>query len=253
MLWNRLPQGGEQILSGIALVSLAFGLMWTVDAATEVEVYDELTRVDPWGERGAFTYAPLLADGTARPMGEPGYFTTDAPRMRVAFAWTLDDAAARRVTALGELALRVEHASWTHVEPLGEGQLDANPGNPLAIEGVVDLPAVEERIEATPGRDASAGRWSLVATVRFESTPVSAHRSDGSEFVLPIQYTPPLYSLPGEEGSIVTKDHAREQVTRHEDAGGVAALVARPAGPLVLLAGLAGLVAFPPFRTEVDA
>lgn len=257
--WNRLPQGADRLVAFVSLAALALGLLWSVDAATHVESYDEVSRIDPWGERGVFTYEPILVDGSGtRPMGEPGYFTSDAPTMRVAFAWALDDAAARRVTALGNLELRVGsegsgRAAWEHVEPLAQGQLDSNPGDALVLEGLVDLPGTQARIEKSTGRDAAAATWTLVANVRFESAPIESHRSDASEFVLPIHYTPPLYSLPDEDAASFTKDHARSETTHRESSGGIRALAANPAGPILLLGGALGVLAFAPFREEADA
>lgn len=240
--WNQLPRGADRLLTIAALACLALGLAWSVDAATNVESYDEVERIDPWGERGSFTYAPILADGSGElPMGEPGYFTNEAPTMRVGFAWQLDDVAARRVTALGDLSLVVQHRAWKHVVPLATGQLDGNPGDALVLEGTIDLPATEAAIEATPGRDASEATWALLAKVRFASAPSESHKGDASEFTLPIQYTPPLYSLPGESASTFSKDHASTRVVHHEAPSGPRALLREPSGPGLVLAGIAGL------------
>lgn len=230
-----------------ALCALAVGILWSLQAATGAHAYDEVSRADPWGERGTFTYAPLLADGSGElPMGEPGYFTTDAPRVRVSFAWTLDDASAERVAAMGDLFLVARHESpaWTERIPIAQGTYDGAADGPLLLSGEIDLPAAQARIMETPGRDASDATWAFVANVRFASAPVAAHKADASAFELPLTYTPPLYTLPGADGASSAKDHAREIVAHHAAPSPLASLVARPAGPALVALGLVGLLLY---------
>ena len=245
--WNRLPKGTHRLLAGVALASLALGILWSLQAATYGEATTELRRVDPWAERATFTYAPLLEDGTELAMGEPGYFTTHAPRVRVGFAWTLDDPRAERVTALGELQLVVRHdasggrPAWNDARTLAEGTLEGDAPEPLTLEALLDLPAESARIESVPGRDASRATWTLVANVRFASAPVVEHRAERSGFEMPLSYTPPLYSLPPPDALSLTKDHTKTQVVHHPAPSAAESLAARPAGPALLVVGLVGL------------
>lgn len=231
----------------LALAGLSFGILLSVDAITHVERYEEVRVVDPWSEKGTFTYAPLLADGSGElEMGEPGYFTTEAPRVRVAFEWALDDAGAERVTALGALRLVVHHdasrgrAAWTHTEEIANATHQGGSGDPFVLTGQIDLPAIAERIAETPGRRDDDTTWKLLATVRFASTPVLSHAADSSEFVLPFTYTPPLYTVP--EQASTSKDHSQRQVTTHEDRAGFSALMHAPMGPLLLVASVVAVV-----------
>lgn len=228
-------------LGALALCALAVGILWSLQAATAVEAYDEVSRADPWSERGAFTHAPLLADGSGElPMGEPGYFTTDAPRVRVGFEWTLDDPRAERVAAVGDLALVVRHdkPAWSERIPLAEGTYNGAADGALVLSGEADLLAARARIEDVPGRDAGAARWAFVATIRSASGADAAE----STFELPFAFTPPLYTLPGASDASTTKEHANEVVTHHDAPSPLAALAARPAGPALAGLGAVGLL-----------
>jgi hypothetical protein len=234
------------MVKALALASfaaIALGFLWSVDAVAHVEAYDETRRVDPWAERGSFRFAPLAADGAEQPAGEPGYFTSEAPRVRVAFTWSLDDPATERVTALGSLRLLVERAAapgkpaTSQSFDLAGGTLTGGPSDALTLEGEIDLPAVE----ASLGREREGASWSLAAQVKFATAPHGAHAAEASEFVAPLAYTPPLYVLPSEAEATLVKDHARTEVVHHERQGGLAALGNEPAGVALLFAGLAGL------------
>lgn len=246
MLWYRLPQGGHRLIAAAALVALALGILWSLQAATDAPPTEVTRTVDPWVERGAFRYAPILSDGSGElAMGEPGYFTTQAPRVRVAFDWTLDDAASERVAAVGELLLVVENdkPAWSDTTRLAEGTYEGPAEGSLVLVGEVDLTAIEARLAQTPGRDPAAARWSFVADVRFASAPVATHRSDASAFELPLSYAPPLYTLPGEDAAHVTKDHTSHVIERTPPPSGLDALAARPIGPALVALGLVALYA----------
>lgn len=253
VLWHRLPQGGHRLLAAAALSTLALGILWSLDAVTDTPTTTIVQAVDPWGERGAFQYAPILADGSGElAMGEPGYFTSEAPRLRVLFDWALDDPAAERVAAAGELLLVVRHEkpTWTDITRLAEGTYEGPADGTLALSGEVDLTAVEARLKATPGRDLSSARWAFVANVRFASVPLAEHRADASVFELPLTYTPPLYTLPGADATSSTKDHTRSQVEERDAPSPLAALAARPVGPAFVALGLVGLYAHMCIRSE---
>lgn len=235
-----------KVFAFAALASLSLGILWTLDAVTHVERYDEVRTIDPWSEQGAFTYAPILADGSGElAMGEPGYFTTDAPRVRIGFEWRLQDAGAERVTALASMKLVAKHAAqagkpaWAYEEPIASATHAGAASDALAMSGEIDLPAIAARLEQTPGRRAQDATWSVVASVRFASAPNAAHAADASEFALPLTYAPPLYAFA--QPAPIGKDHAQREVIAHEDRAGPEALVRAPAGPILLLAGLAVL------------
>lgn len=245
--------GAYGLVAIAALASLAMGILWSLNEATQVERWQETRMIDPWAERGAFAYEPLSADsGSPLPMGEPGYFTTDAPVVRVRFTWTLDDDDAERVTALGSLRVVISQAGgsgragWTHERLLDDATLAGTPDEPLVLDGEVDLTALDAAIRETPRRDPASATWSIVARVRFESAPESAHRADASEFTLPLTYAPPLYVLPAEDEAVQTKDHTAHEIVPHERRAGLEALAARPIGPaLALLGALVLLRALP--------
>lgn len=236
----------SKALALVALAALAVGLLWSLQAATSLETIEETRTRDPWGERAAFTYAPLPADGSAAlAMGEPGYFTTDAPRVRIGFEWRLQDAGAERVTALASMKLVAKHAAqagkpaWAYEEPIASATHAGAASDALAMSGEIDLPAIAARLEQTSGRRAQDATWSVVASVRFASAPNAAHAADASEFALPLTYAPPLYAFA--QPAPIGKDHAQREVIAHEDRAGPEALVRAPAGPILLLAGLAVL------------
>lgn len=247
-----LGDEAKRILAFASLAALALGILWSLEAATHVERTEQVRTLDAWSEQGKLTYEPLRADNSTLPMGEPGYFTTEAPRVRLLFAWTMLDEEAERVTALGDLKLIVQRdatagrAAWTHTENVASATLAGPPAEPLAMSGEIDLPGTEARIRETPGRDPAGAKWSLVATVRFASAPEEAHAADASEFSFPISYTPPLYVLPDEAHAAMSKDHTQRETTTTETEGGLRALVERPVGVGLLLAGLAGLAATVP-------
>lgn len=255
---------GRAIALG-ALACLALGILASLDAVTHVERYTEVDVVDPWAETGAFTYEPLLADGSgALPMGEPGYFTHDAPRVAVRFAWTLDDPTAERVTALGSLTLTLSQdaapgrAAWTHVEELASATHAGAATDPLLLEGVVDLPAVARAAaaggsEGGPHRRVQDAAWTIRASVRFESAPNGEHRADESAFDLPLAYAEPLYVLPDADDATETKDHAQRIGTTREVGGGANALLTEPGALLLLALGAGGLAwALPRLRLDEE-
>lgn len=250
---DRTLGGAYGLVAIAALASLAMGILWSLDTATHVERWQETRLIDPWVERGAFTYEPQSTDPASPfPMGEPGYFTTDAPIVRVRFAWTLDDPGAERVTAVASLRVVISQpggsgrAAWTHEELLDDATFAGAPDEPLVLTGDVDLPALEATIRETPRRDPASATWSVIARVRFESAPHDAHRADASEFTLPLTYTPPLYVLPGEDEATQTKDHTAHEIVPHERRAGLEALAARPIGPaLAVLGAIAVLYALP--------
>lgn len=244
-------------LSLAAVAAIAIGLLWSVDAVTNVESYDETRRIDPWAERATFVYAPIRADDSSElAMGEPGYFTNDAPRVRIGFEWKLDDPSMERVTAIGSVRLVVQHEAnagkpaWTHEEWIVNGTLAGASGDALVLTGEIDIPAIEDAIEQTPGRRTDDAAWSIVARVKFFTAPNAAHAGEASDFTLPIAYTPPLYVLPGEAGTTILKDHAHTEVLHHESRDGPRALLARPAGIALLFGGLAVLARTLPALTR---
>lgn len=217
------------------------GIVGTVDAVTAVHEHREVRVVDAWAEDGAFTYAPLGPDGQAFPSGEPGYFTTEAPRVRVGFAWHLVDPSSASYTAAGALSLVVHHeaarGAWTHVELLANATRTGAPGEPLQLVGEVDIARVESLLQEA-GRAEDDATWTFVASVTFATA--GGRAGDASEFTLPIRHTPPLYTFPPEDALSLTKDHAqRESVTRVERPGALA-LAERPLAPALLLAGALG-------------
>lgn len=225
-----------------SLAAFALGLLWTVEAATHVESVDQVRRVDPWAEKSAFTFTPLAPDGTALAPDAPGYFTTDAPRLRVAHAWSLDDPTMERVSAMGTLALVVRGATgWTYEAALAEGTLAGAKGDALVMTGEIDLVATKDAILSSPGRKIEGAEWAIVARIPFASAPTAAHASDASEWRATISYTPPLYLLPSGGSAHETRDHAQTEVTRHETRAGLAALAQQPAAIALLAGGLLGL------------
>lgn len=246
---HRRPRELGRAVALASLACLALGILGVLDAATHVERYTEVRVVDPWKEQGTFVYEPLLADGTgALPMGEPGYFTHDAPTMRVRFTWGLDDPAAERVTALATLKLVLSHpaspgrAAWTHAHEIASVTHVGAAADPLVLEGVVDLPAIAQA--ATGGgaqRRVEDADWSFVASVRFESAPNAAHRADASEYTLPLTYAEPLYVLPAEGDAVEVKDHAQREASTREAVGGAQAVLADPGALLLLALGVVGL------------
>lgn len=232
----------SKALALAATACVAVGLLLALQAATSERAVQEIRESDPWGERAAFRYQPLAPDGAALPTGEPGYLTSDAPTMRAGFTWQLDDPTAERVAGVASLTLVVRHdarPTWTHSETLAEASLAGDVATPLALEGIVDFAALEERIAATPGQDARDADWRLVAEVRFASAPTIGHADDASRFELPIGYAPPLYTLPVENALDVSKDHTEREtlVTMQQD--GARGWLAKPFGPLLALAGVA--------------
>lgn len=258
---RRRQQDASRAIALVALACLALGILWSLQVTTRVTTYEQVIERDPWLEKGAFAYEPLLADGSGSlAMGEPGYFLHEAPTARVRFAWALDDPEAQRVTALGTMRLVVHHdaaqgrAAWTHDEELASATLAGGPEETLALEGIVDFAAVEERIEATPGRSIDGATWVVLVQVRFASAPVAAHAADASAFEMPIDVASPLYAFPGADALSLVHDHTeRERVTRAE-AAGPAALASSPAGPILVLVGLGALLyALPRLEEEVHA
>lgn len=232
----------------IALACLAIGILWSLQATTGITRYDQVITTDPWGETATYTYAPLRADGSGSlTMGEPGYFTHDAPTTLIGFAWRLDDDTAERVTALGTMKLLVKHeasqgrAAWSFTETLAEGTLSGTASEALSLEGLVDFKAVTQRIEATAGREIEGSTWSVLSQVRFASVPTADHAADATAYELPISYTAPLYVFPDAHALTSTKDHTQRETVHHEQVGGLPALAAKPLGPTLLLAGIAGL------------
>lgn len=244
----------RRIAAVLALACLAIGLVWTLESASAVVRWTEERVHDPWQERGAFTYHPLLADGSGTlAMGEPGYFTSDAPTVRARFSWRLQDPSAERVSAAGAMRVVVSSPSspgkpaWEHVEPLADATLAGKPTDALELEGVLDLVGLGERLAPRGLEDAT---WTVVADVRFASAPSSHHAAERSSFTLPLTYAPPLYTLPPPPALGTAKDHAVREDVVHEEARGLAGLRDRPLAPALLLVGLAAVVATRHVRIE---
>lgn len=234
-------QRSGKLLALLFLGCLATGILWTVDAVTQVHEYREVRVVDAWSERGAFTYEPLTPDGQPLPTGEPGYFTTEAPRLRVGFAWDITDPTASSYSAAGELALVVRHeaerGAWTHTEPLANATRAGAPGETFQLGGEVDLPRVEAALRDA-GRELDDATWTILARVSFASTP--EHAVDASEYALPLRHTPPLYTLPTGDALALAKDHAQRESVAHVDRPGLRAIGERPLAPALLIVGALG-------------
>lgn len=234
------PRTRRGALAAGALAVLALGLLWTTQAVTATERFDEVHRRDPWAERGNFT-----VDG----IGEPGLLTTLHPVLDVGFGWRAQDPRAERVTALGVLEVRVDapagpgREAWSHQEELASATLAGHASDPLELRASLDLPDLRARLkEAHPAWDGEA-TWTLAAVVRFATAPTTEHKSDGSEFLLPFTYDDPLVVLPPASQAETVKDHTVVDTTTREESMGFQGLLARPAGPLALVAGVAGLLA----------
>lgn len=246
-----LPHRGDaaRALALVALACLALGIAGTVDAVTHVERTEEERIFDVWQEGGEFRYEPLPAEGgEPLPMGRPGYLTQDAPVLRVLFEWALQDAAAARTTARAELVLHVQGAPdaargpWEHVETLARTRPSEAQSANLTLSGRTDIPALAERLRFE-GRALEGSTWRYVARVHFSTESETAPRNATSEYVLPLDYTPPLYALPPAEALVDARGHSQREVIPHEHRPGAAALLAQPLAPILLIAGAFGGVA----------
>lgn len=252
MRWRHGPRGESgKLLALLFLGCLAIGILWTVDTVTAVREHREVRLVDPWAEEATFTYEPFATDGRPLATGEPGYFTTEAPRVRVGFAWDLADPTSTSYTAAGTLSLVVHHeadrGAWSHVEPIANATRVGAPGEPLRLVGEVDLAKVADALRDA-GRAEDEATWTFVASVAFAAS--STHASDASEFTLPFRHTPPLYTFPPDDALTLAKDHAQRESLVRVERPGVGALAERPLAPALLLAGALG--AFWSFRALIE-
>lgn len=245
------------LLSVLALACVGLGVAWSTDAVARAERTTETVPAEGWREEAQLVYSvpvldgtPGFPDGTVLPMGEPGYLSTVSPRANLTFRWRVvepSDVPAQgvlRLEAVLDATSPEGRALWTLREALAETPLQGRAD--ATAEGVLDLPALEARIEReilATGQPRGDVAWRLEARVAFTAAlPGESEAAHESVYPIPFSYSTPLYVLPDAEEATWSRAHGEPTVLVHETRAGPEGLLRAPHAPLLALAGLAALV-----------
>lgn len=257
---TRIERAARRYAAPVTLASvaaIALGALWAADAAQAVERLESASIEGRFVEEGAFTYSvtvlrpsPAFREGTVLGMGEAGYFTTVAPRVDLAFRWSIPEPAGARAAAAVSLELVVSATSptgrayWTLRYPLAEATHAGAADEGVLLRAFFDfdrvLPDVANTTQAL-GANGARIAWEVVATAKYAADGPGFEARNASRFALPIDVDAPLYVLPDEDGARFVREHGTPRVRVEERVAGVAGVLERPLALAPIGLGIVGL------------
>lgn len=257
---NPIERAARRYAAPVTLASvaaIALGALWAADAARAVERLESASLEGRFVEEGAFTYSvtvlrpsPAFREGAILGMGEAGYFTTVAPRVDLAFRWSIPEPAGARAAAAVSLELVVSATSptgrayWTLRHPLAEATHAGPADEGVLLRGFFDFERVLQEIDnTTQALGASGARisWEVVATAKYAADGPGFEARNASRFALPVDVDAPLYVLPDADAARFVREHGTPRVRVEEREAGVAGVLDRPLALAPIGFGVVGL------------